>query len=85
MAESPVTFAALLRSLRTEAGLTQEQLACAATISVRTVSDLERGINLTARRDTRKLLADALNLAGPAREEFEAVARGRMPGTPATP
>jgi tetratricopeptide (TPR) repeat protein/DNA-binding XRE family transcriptional regulator len=79
MAEPSLTFAALLRKLRTEAGLTQEELAAAADLSVRSVSDLERGINLTARRDTARLLARALNLADPARETFEAIARGRMP------
>jgi tetratricopeptide (TPR) repeat protein/DNA-binding XRE family transcriptional regulator len=79
MAEPPVTFAALLRKLRTDAGLTQEDLAASARISVRSVSDLERGINLTARKDTARLLAEALNLVGPAREEFEAIARGRAP------
>src|SRR5271154_3098198 len=79
MAEPPVTFAALLRKLRTDAGLTQEDLAASARISVRSVSDLERGINLTARKDTARLLAQALNLVGPVREEFEAIARGRAP------
>jgi tetratricopeptide (TPR) repeat protein/transcriptional regulator with XRE-family HTH domain len=73
----PVTFGGLLRRLRTEAGLTQEELAEAAGVSPRSVSDLERGINLTARKDTARLLADALQLTGPARTEFEAAARGR--------
>ena len=78
MAEIPVvTFASLLRRLRTDAGLTQEELAKAAQVSTRSVSDLERGINLTARKETARLLADALGLAGAAREEFEAIARGR--------
>ena len=81
MAEPPVTFAGLLRQLRTEAWLTQEELAEAAGVSPRSVSDLERGINLTARKDTARLLADALHLTGPARAQFEAVARGRaVPG-----
>src|ERR1700678_611048 len=79
MAEPPVTFAALLRKLRTDAGLTQEDLAASARISVRSVSDLERGINLTARKDTARLLADALGLTGQARAAFEATARGRAP------
>jgi transcriptional regulator with XRE-family HTH domain len=61
------SFGQLLRQLRTTAGLTQEELAHAATLSTRSVSDLERGINLTARKDTARLLADALNLEGPAR------------------
>jgi len=77
VAEPPVTFAALLRKLRTEARLTQEELAEAAGLSPRSVSDLERGIATTPRRETVRLLADALHLPGPGRAEFEAVARGR--------
>ena len=77
MAEPPVRFAGLLRRLRTGAGFTQEELAGAAGVSVRSVSDLERGVNLTARRDTARLLADALGLSGATRAEFEAVARGK--------
>ena len=77
MAEPPVTFAALLRKLRTQARLTQEELAEATGLSDRSISDLERGIATTPRRDTIRLLADALGLAGQPREEFEAVARGR--------
>jgi hypothetical protein len=43
------------------------------------VSDLERGINRTARKDTAVLLAGALNLAEPVRAVFVAAARGRVP------
>jgi len=53
----------LLRQLRAEAGLTQEELAEAAGLSPRSVSDLERGIHRTARKDTALLLAGALGLA----------------------
>ena len=85
MAEPPVTFAGLLRRLRTQARLTQEELAEAAGLSPRSVSDLERGIAATPRRETVRLLADALGLAGQTRAEFEAVARGRpVPAGPAT-
>jgi transcriptional regulator with XRE-family HTH domain len=59
------SFRGLLRQLRAGAGLTQEELAEAARLSLRSVSDLERGINLTARKDTARLLADALGLTGP--------------------
>jgi WD40 repeat protein/transcriptional regulator with XRE-family HTH domain len=72
-------FGGLLRRLRAEAGLTQEQLAEAAGLSPRSVSDLERGIHRTARTDTAELLAGALGLAGPARSLFVAAARGRAP------
>ncbi len=69
-------FGGLLRQLRADAGLTQEELAEAAGLSPRSVSDLERGINLSARKDTARLLADALGLAGPQRDLFETAARG---------
>ena len=72
-------FGGLLRQLRAEAGLTQEELAEAAGLSPRSVSDLERGINRTARKDTAELLAGALGLAEPARALFVAAARGRAP------
>jgi len=72
-------FGGLLRRLRDDAGLTQEELAEAAQVSQRAVSDLERGINRTARKDTAVLLADALNLAEPVRALFVAAARGRAP------
>ena len=70
-------FAALLRQLRGRARLTQEELAEAAGLSPRAVSDLERGIHRTARKDTALLLAGALGLAGSARGLFVAAARGR--------
>jgi transcriptional regulator with XRE-family HTH domain/DNA-binding beta-propeller fold protein YncE len=72
-------FGGLLRQLRAEAGQTQEELAEAAGLSPRSVSDLERGVNRTARRDTAELLADALGLAEPVRPVFVAAARGRAP------
>jgi predicted ATPase/DNA-binding CsgD family transcriptional regulator/transcriptional regulator with XRE-family HTH domain len=72
-------FGGLLRWLRNAAGLTQEELAAAAQVSQRAVSDLERGINHTARKDTALLLAEALNLAEPVRQVFVAVARGHTP------
>jgi predicted ATPase/DNA-binding SARP family transcriptional activator/transcriptional regulator with XRE-family HTH domain len=74
-----LSFAGLLRQLRTDAGLTQEELAEAASLSPRSVSDLERGINRTARKETARLLADALGLEGPVAELFVAAARGRGP------
>ena len=76
MAEAPVTFGAVLRKLRRGVQLTQEELARAGNLSVRAVSDLERGVATTPHRDTVRLLADALHLIGPARAEFEVAARG---------
>src|SRR5262249_2139460 len=57
----------------------QEELAEAAGLSPRSVSDLERGIHPTARKDTAELLADALGLTGPTRPLFVAAPRGRAP------
>jgi tetratricopeptide (TPR) repeat protein/DNA-binding XRE family transcriptional regulator len=79
VAEAGLSFAGLLRRLRTGARLTQEELAEAAGLSPRSVSDLERGINRTARKDTAGLLADALSLTGQVRALFIAAARGRRP------
>ena len=73
-----VGFAGLLRQLRAEARLTQQELAKAAGVSPRAVSDLERGINRTARQDTAVRLAGALGLAEPVRSLFVAAARGRI-------
>jgi transcriptional regulator with XRE-family HTH domain len=70
-------FAQLLRELRAGAGLTQEELADSATLSPRTISDLESGIGLTARAPTARLIATALNLSGSARSKFLAAAQGR--------
>jgi tetratricopeptide (TPR) repeat protein/transcriptional regulator with XRE-family HTH domain len=77
MAEPPTTFAALLREMRTQAQLTQEELAEASGVRPRSISDLERGVAVTPQRETIRRLADALNMTGPVRAQFEAVARGR--------
>jgi WD40 repeat protein/transcriptional regulator with XRE-family HTH domain len=80
VAEQPaLSFAGLLRQLRAGARLTQEELAAAAGVSPRSVSNLERGINRTAHRDTAVLLAGALGLTGPVAELFVAAARGNVP------
>ena len=77
--EPALTFAGLLRQLRAETRLTQEELAEAAGLSPRSVSDLERGINRTARKETAVLLAGALGLPETVAELFVAAARGRAP------
>jgi transcriptional regulator with XRE-family HTH domain len=82
MTEQPaLEFGGLLRQLRAGAKLTQEELAEAASLSPRSVSDLERGINRTARRDTAVLLVGALGLPEPVRAVFVAAARGRAQAT----
>lgn len=79
------SFGELLRRLRADAGLTQEELAESAGLSARAISDLERGVNPTARRDTTRLLAEAFGLVGDARAMFESIARGRTAVKMATP
>ncbi|HEY7146775.1 MAG TPA: helix-turn-helix domain-containing protein, partial [Streptosporangiaceae bacterium] len=81
--QAGLRFGGLLRQLRVDAGLTQDELAAAAQVSQRAISDLERGINATARKDTAVLLAGALDLDGQARELFVAAARGRAPAAEA--
>ena len=76
---SELSFAGLLRRLRAQAKLTQEELAVAAGVSVRSVSNLERGVNRTAHKDTAVLLAGGLGLTGPVGELFVAAARGTVP------
>jgi predicted ATPase/transcriptional regulator with XRE-family HTH domain len=70
-------FGHVLRQTRRAADLTQEELAERAGISTRTISDLERGVYPTARKDTARLLADALGLGGADRETFVLTAAGR--------
>jgi transcriptional regulator with XRE-family HTH domain len=57
------SLAAALRRHRNASGLTQEQVAERAGVSVRTISDLERGIHPTARRSTLERLTRALGLS----------------------
>jgi transcriptional regulator with XRE-family HTH domain/tetratricopeptide (TPR) repeat protein len=68
----------MLRRMRSEAGLSQEDLAHLAGLHVRAISDIERGLVAKPRRDTLRLLAEALQLDDQARADFEAIA-GRRP------
>lgn len=70
----PDTFAEMLRRCRVAAGLTQEQLAERAGLSVRGISDLERGVNRSPRASTAERLADALGLS-PAERAWMLTAR----------
>src|SRR5206468_12766665 len=81
--EPALSFAGLLRQLRADAKLTQEELAAAAGVSPRSVSNLVRGSNRTAHKDTAVLLAGALGLTGPADELVVASAGGNVPPAPA--
>ena len=82
----PVSFAALLRSYRQAAGMTQEELAERARLSVQAIGALERGDRRAPRKETVNLLAEALALTGPTRDAFAAAARQREErDTPASP
>ena len=65
-----------LRSLRQDAGLTQEALAERAGMSVRGLRKLEGSLVARPRRATLEALADALDLSGDARSTF---VRGQDP------
>jgi len=71
----PTIFGDLLKRHRTAAGLAQEALAERARLSRKAVSALECGERLAPRRDTVRLLADALGLTDAERAAFEAAAR----------
>lgn len=68
-------FGDLLRRFRLDGGLTQETLAERAALSVRGISDLERGVNRHPQRETVRLLADGLNLSAEDRTRFLEAAR----------
>jgi predicted ATPase/DNA-binding XRE family transcriptional regulator len=78
------SFGPLLKRYRTAAGLTQEELAARAGLSTRAISDLERGVKQTPRRETVRLLAEALALPPRKRQLLEAAARPMMVPTRAT-
>ena len=69
------SFAALLKHYRLAAGLSQEALAARASLSARTISDLERAMNGTPRTDTLDLLTGALSLSAQQRSLLLAAAR----------
>ena len=71
----PPPIGQLLRLLRTAAAFSQEELAERAGLSVRAVSDLERGVHRAPRLETVRLLADALQLDEHQRAELIIAAR----------
>jgi transcriptional regulator with XRE-family HTH domain len=71
-------FGTRLRSCRQSAGLSQQELAERSGLSVRAISDLERGRTRFPYQDSLARLADALALAGLARMEFIASASRRL-------
>ena len=78
-------FGTILRRHRRAAQLTQAELAERAGISVRALSDLERGLKYRPHKDTVQLLADALQLAADERTVFEAAARVLGSSAPSPP
>ncbi len=77
---SNMAFGEHLRRHRLAARMTQEELAEASGISVRSISDLERGARTTPQAAPAGQLADALGLSGAARDAWFAVIRSqRLP------
>jgi len=72
------TFGDLLRHYRMTSGITQEQLAKGANITVEALNLLEAGTPLPPRKETVENLADFLDLDGAERSIF--LAAGRLPG-----
>ncbi len=70
--ERSTTFGARLRSLREDAGLSQEELASRAGLTAKGIGALERGERKRPYPHTVRSLADALGLAGDEREAFVA-------------
>lgn len=72
----PGSFAVLLKRFRSDAGLTQEELAERAQLSPKAVSSLERGARRRPHRVTVALLIEALELDGDQQARLELAARG---------
>jgi len=81
----PTMFADLLKQYRLTAGLTQEALAERARVSRKAVSALECGTRQAPRRDTVRLLADALGLPPEGGAALAAAATTRPRAVPSTP
>jgi transcriptional regulator with XRE-family HTH domain len=82
-------FGVLLTRYRAALGLTQEELAERADLSVRGIRDLERGVKTRPRALTIRQLAEALQLSLEDRDAFEQAARagvaaGRSDAIPRT-
>jgi transcriptional regulator with XRE-family HTH domain/tetratricopeptide (TPR) repeat protein len=74
-----MTFGARLLHHRKAAGLSQEELSERSGVSVRAISDMERGRARSPQRRTTEALIDALDLGEPDREELRRLARtGRV-------
>jgi tetratricopeptide (TPR) repeat protein/transcriptional regulator with XRE-family HTH domain len=78
-------FSGLLRRRRIAAGLTQEQLAEQAGLSVRAIRDLERGATTRPYRNSVGKLADALGLTDADRMAFTGVRQDEAGQPPERP
>ncbi len=78
---STQSFAELLRHYRLAARLTQEELAERSAVSVRAISDLERGVKTRPQRETVRLLAAALGLTDTQRDQFLGSRSSAEPGS----
>ncbi|GHE35945.1 hypothetical protein GCM10018785_02080 [Streptomyces longispororuber] len=78
-------FGVFLHGLRRSAGLTQEELAQTAGISVRALSYMERGHSRGPQRRTVSALATALRLSPQDARELERLARRGRPRRASTP
>jgi predicted ATPase/DNA-binding XRE family transcriptional regulator len=76
-AEGRSDFGTLLRQLRLDAAMTQQELAERAKLSVEAISQLERGARTRPQRETVVLLARALDLS----PERHALLSGAISGT----
>jgi transcriptional regulator with XRE-family HTH domain len=84
ISETAQDFPRLLRRHRLVAGLSQEALAERSGLSVRGISDLERGVRRAPHPATCARLAEALKLDDTARAELILAARGAPSVVPAT-
>jgi predicted ATPase/DNA-binding XRE family transcriptional regulator len=75
VSESTAPFGDLLRQSRIGASLSQEELAQRSGLSVRGISDLERGARSAPRLETVRMLADALGVGQETRAALLAAAR----------
>jgi non-specific serine/threonine protein kinase len=77
--DESIHFGDLLRRYRLAAGLTQEELAERAGVSARGIAALETGERRTPRKETIRLLADALALSAQDQMAFDRTARAQRP------
>lgn len=80
MTYDPAAFGARLRACRRSAELSQGEVAERSGLSIRAISNLERGLTRWPHPQSVRRLADALQLQGRERGEFLAAASRRLAG-----